>query len=476
MREDCKLEPLNLESWDRLIQKTLLLNRNSSIRIQNYDKIVEELKNKAKKKELSAENIKDKSYSLVLLNLWSTNKEFVKEVPFSRDLFQIVLEFNDNYVSSLMIYSLIDIYFFQYDLLGKQGDFLTKFIKKSIDERFQKNKDTTLVNKHKYRSFLFDSSFNVHEKIVINAIAHRNSLSKELMTYDLYQCDFGRFYEKMRLAYYINFIKTQDLFSCDRILDEILKEEIYKKDYEQGKSVGHKLIHILLERLENHIFEIKKYQFITNFIIQIAGDPRVEQSNIRYQNWWLVLGETDIAKMKKFLSGYDLELFLEIYGEFAKTESSYNEQNMFFERQKFLRGMLMQNLIHETKLFIGKSMLAYLKQNYKTEEMPRYYVIKDDPSRAVIFMRYKEQLFTEGSFNCFFRGYDYILEASPWYQNKKEYTYKELNKELAEKYMPDSVFEKVHNGDWQSSIIWYFNRKTKERLNNGMFYDGYTRW
>ena len=266
-----------------------------------------------------------------------------------------------------------------------------------------------------------------------------------------------------------------DISECKPILDEVIKDSIYLKDYENGQCVGHKMIHLLLLKFEKHVFNIKQYQFAINFILNIAGDPRINQSALSYQHWWLVLGNEDIAKMKKCLSGFDLELFLEIYGEFAEKENVYGQVRMFKDRQKFLQGMMLQNLIHETKLFIGKSMVEYLRKRYDIKTLPTYYPIKDNHAMAVIYMRYNDYLFTEGCFNCKFRGYSKIIQDSPFYAKRKEYTYRDLGEGYFEKHSSMERYDKVHNGDWQTSIINYISKLLSKSLQSKPFYDGFRR-
>ena len=472
---DDKLNSIDLDCWDRLINDTIHLKRRVCCQVPNLDKIINELKNIAKSGNFTENSIKNKHYANALLNLWSTDEEFSKYVPIRRNLLEKVIDLNDNFVSLLMLYSLIDIYFFQYDNLQSEASFLIKYIVKELDRRAKGDVDSEIEIKHKYKNLLFDKKFLVHEKITSLAINHDVSLSTQLSKYNLIQSDLGRFYEKCRNCYYIKRVEAANLSECEPILEEVKKDKIYFKDYEDGKCVGHKLIHLLLLKLEENIFDIKKYQYVINFILNIAGDPRINHAAVNYQNWWLVLGNEDIAKMKKCLSGFDLELFLEIYGEFAEKENTHDQIRMFKERQKFLQGMMLQDLIHETKLFIGKNMVEYLRRKYNIKTLPTYYIIKDSPSMAVIYMKYNDSLFTEGCFNCKFRGYSRIIKGSPFYSKVKEYSYRDLGEGYFEQHSFGERYDKVHSGDWQTPIINYFMRISTKKLYSKPFYDGFKR-
>ena len=475
MRCSLKSLSLDLDCWDRLIKDTIHLKRQVCCNVPNLDKIISELKKAAKTGNFTEDNIIDKHYANALLNLWAVDEDFSKNVPVKRDLLEKVISCNDNFISLLMLHTLIDIYFFQYDNLQSEASFLIKQIVKELDKRVKNNTGSGLEIKHKFKNLLFDNKFITHERIVSLAINHNVSLSTQLSKFDLIQSDLGRFYEKSRNFYYIKRLEVSELSECKSILDEVIKDNIYLKDYENGQCVGHKMIHLLLLKLEKHVFNIKKYQYAINFILHIAGDPRINQTTMSYQNWWLVLGAEDIARMKKCLSGFDLELFLEIYGEFAEKENTHDQRRMFKERQKFLQGMMLQDLIHETKLFIGRNMVEYLRKRYDIKTLPTYYTIKDSPSMAVIYMKYNDYLFTEGCFNCKFRGYSRIIQNSPFYSKRKEYTYRDLGEGYFEQHSPYERYDKVHGGDWQTPIINYFMRISTKRLYSKPFYDGLKR-
>ena len=451
------------------------MKRQVCCHIPNYDKIISNLKKAAKNGNFTEENILDKHYANALLNLWAIDEDFSKNVPLKKDLLEKVITSNDNFISLLMLHSLIDIYFFQYDNLQSEASFLIKQICKELDKRVKTNTSSELEIKHKFKNMLFDSKFMTHEKIVTLAINHNISLSSQLSKYGLIQSDLGCFYEKIRNYYYIKRLEMMDISECKPILDEVIKDNIYLKDYEKGQCVGHKLIHLLLLKLEKHVYNIKQYQFAINFILNIAGDPRINQSALNYQHWWLVLGNEDIAKMKKCLSGFDLELFLEIYEEFSQKYNIQRQIRMFNERKKFLQGMMLQNLIHETKLFIGKNMIEYLRTRYDIKKIPNYYTIKDNSSMAVIYMKYNDYLFTEGCFDCKFRGYSKIIQDSPFYSKRKEYTYRDLGEGYFEQHSLNDRYDKIHNGDWQTPIINYISKLISKRLQAKPFYDGFRR-
>lgn len=470
-----RLHSINLDCWDRLIKNVINLRHGVNCCGPNIDKILSDLKKMASNPwyEFTDDDIIDKHYSSALLNLWATDAEFSKNVPIQPILLEKVIYLNGNSVSTLMLYSFIDIYFFQYDNLKENAGFLITKIIGALNEKIKKASLSGLDFVYQNKEMLFDSKFKTHEIIVSNAIDNRVSLSNELAKYNLVQSDFGRFYEKCRNFYYIKRIEDATLDTCYSILEEVLKEKIHLKDYENGRNVGHKIIHLLLSKLEKHVFSIKKYQHIINFILQVAGDPRIRMSDQHYQNWWMVLGEQDIAIMKKCLSGFDLELFLEIYGEFADKNNNKVQCRMFNERKKFLQGMMLNDLIHETKLFIGKNMVEYLRKKYNLRKLPAYYTIKDSPSMAVIYMRYNNTLFTEGCFNCKFRAYEQIIPNSPFYSKKKEYSYRDLGEGYFGKHDSYERFEKVHGGNWQTAIINYFEQVSGKHFRSKIFFDGF---
>ena len=174
--------------------------------------------------------------------------------------------------------------------------------------------------------------------------------------------------------------------------------------------------------------------------------------------------------MKRYLSSFDLNMFLETYENYITKNGYKNEQRMFLERKCFLRGMLEENLIQETKLFVGTDMEYYLKETYRDSNMkPTYYSIIDNSRMCVIFMKFNDFIFTEGAFNCTFRMYSEAENIKVFYSRRKDYTYREIGKGLEE--TANVIATQVHNGNWQNRILNEFRRHCKSRLNHRLFYD-----
>lgn len=468
-----EIENIDLAQWDILIKKTNALRIKICCECVDIVKVSEHLFKLAKDKKLTPQKIQTKDEASVLINLWLTNADFCKLIPYNNEYLTQIITIHNDFISTFMLYNLIELYFHFYNTLETNAPILIKRLKKEINSKYSKNKDENLRVFVKQGSFLLDSSFRSHETIVGLALRDNCSLSKVMNSFGLNPNTIGKFYEKCRHLHYIKRIENNELSSIKPILDEIYIDEIYQKDFENNYNLGHKVIEILLNRLSNKIFDIKEYKFIIDFILKIAEDPRISKTSIKYQKWWNVLGEDNISKMMKYLSGFDLSLFLEIYEEFSKDNHLNDAQRMFKDRKNFLQGMLENDLIHETKLFIGKEMKSYLINNYANNKLPQHFYITDNSRMAVIYMRHKNMLFTEGAFNCTFRAYNHINEKNPFYSTKKDYTYRELGVGLLEKYSTNDKFEKTHQGDWQSSIISYFKRNIMPNLSIIAFYHGH---
>lgn len=464
------LKPLNLEKWENLLMESYQLKKKVLLsRDIEYKNLIFEYLKQLERGKFSLNALTLEKEASAVIQLWISNKEFKDKVPLtSKNLFHI-LNILKNTKSKLILIDLIELYFKEYDGLGNTGTILIKFIK-THQGLLRREKNIKQIKR------LLDSEYKSHKILVDETLRTNETLVHKLGEYGLYYVANGAFINRSRYQMYIRRTELEDLNNLSKLLQEVENNKIYLADYikdnkakEKNYLIGHKIIEILLVRLEEYLTNIKDYQNILDFILAISGDPRSSNTTEAYVKWWGILGEDNISKMKRLLSSFDLNMFLETYENYITRNGIENEQRMFIERKSFLRGMLEENLIQETKLFVGSDMEYYLKETYKNSNIrPTYFSITDASRMCVIFMKFNNYMFTEGAFNCTFRMYSDADSIKVFQSKKKNYTYREIGKGLEE--TANVVATQIHSGNWQNRILNEFRRHCKNRLNHRLFY------
>jgi hypothetical protein len=194
----------------------------------------------------------------------------------------------------------------------------------------------------------------------------------------------------------------------------------------------------------------------------IAGDPRVPKANRRYQQWWYLLGEHRIRKVRGWLSRVDLLLFLDILEEFGRSTGQDDLKRMFPARKAFLEGLHRQGLIFESRLFISNNAEKYVKRNYQRQDLPEYAKVQD-AYRSMIYLKVGDYHMIEGSHSFklwIFK--DLPADSSIFDYAVKYFTADELSYDLKRACLqagtnysqrPVSIIHNPHSFAWQASAI-----------------------
>ena len=134
----------------------------------------------------------------------------------------------------------------------------------------------------------------------------------------------------------------------------------------EGELIGHAVLRSLISRADaNSVSDVWR-----NTILLIAGDPRVPPGHLNYLNWWSRLEPALTHKVRGWLAGFDLKLFLSALDQYGKDRNDKELQRMYPARKRFLEGLLEQGGVNNTRLFISRDMEHYLttafdKKNYR---------------------------------------------------------------------------------------------------------------
>src|SRR5690606_33067965 len=113
--------------------------------------------------------------------------------------------------------------------------------------------------------------------------------------------------------------------------EELQKQSVAKAPFEGTRRIGHVALEILIDRSGQEASEAWQ-----EFIINLAGDPRIASSALNYREWWQPLGEERIQKVRGWLSKEDLRLFLRAVEQYGIEAQNDELQRMFPARKIFL--------------------------------------------------------------------------------------------------------------------------------------------
>ena len=224
--------------------------------------------------------------------------------------------------------------------------------------------------------------------------------------------------------------------------------------------MGHKIISILIDRTRGN--DVPKHW--QNVVLTIAGDPRVPTSSTQYQRWWSSLGEARIRKVRGWLAGLDLKLFLEALKQSAKDQHLSDMERMFESRKVFMEGLLNEGVVSDSRLFLSSSAERYLKRIYKKEELPDY-ALNSSNDTSVIYLNVGGVHMIEGSHSFKLK----LMDKLPTHRrlglldfSKKKFNDNSFRESLKHQYFSeygqeDHFFDATHDQylNWQNKSLQF---------------------
>ncbi|WP_349568465.1 EH signature domain-containing protein [Azotobacter salinestris] len=267
--------------------------------------------------------------------------------------------------------------------------------------------------------------------------------------------DTGRYGDICRAHYYLETLRGLPLGEWHEVLDELLKPSVSKAPYEGGKRIGHAALEIMIDRVADDPGDAWQ-----NFILTLAGDPRIASTASNYRQWWQPLGEARIAKVRGWLCKLDLRLFLQALEEYGKETRNNDLMRMFPARKKFLEGLEEQKLIRYSRLLLGNQALHTVKKLLDQSLQSSYALMDGSMSdKAVIYLNCGDFHLVEGSHN--FRIWAYLAEPGKSLMNYDKTTFSHYDlihglPAIYHKLYPALPYEAVtHNGNWQGKVIGF---------------------
>ena len=244
---------------------------------------------------------------------------------------------------------------------------------------------------------------------------------------DRYQA--GRFLTVAQQIYYVERLRDIPVNKPHPLLEEVQKQSVYMAPYDQNGLLGHEILKILISRAPvNDVDDSWR-----NVVMQIAGDPRIPKSHLRYQKWWLHLDDKLQQKVIGWLSALDLRLFLEALEDYSKQSGNDELFRMYPARKRFLEGLLHQKLVTRTRLYLPHGFRSYLNRRYKKEHLPELYSVNTN-DKSIIHVELGHAHLIEGSHSARLWVYRKLTEQAIIFNyQKKSVSYRDLTAGLAEK-------------------------------------------
>ena len=387
--------------------------------------------------------------------LWLEEEEFIKSNRVDHTTLQ---KFNriKPQIGFINLFNLIQIFFKHYDHCGDL-DSLSNFLLKQLSQLNDKTAVGVVSSLNVNRDRIFHGKG--HIRVVEKAETDGTKLSDTMKELGIDETYEGRFKELAVGFYYIKKLNALDpnLSAEQSILDEVSAVDVPEIPYE-GRLLGHSAIEALVNNAVGRRIELPEHWLQT--ILSIAGDPRIPRTDERYRKWWAQIPSQIINLVYERLSGFDLKLFLEVLENFAARSGDDALARMFPKRRLFLEGLLKQNLIRRSRLFISREAHYYLNRNYKQEMLPNYARL-NDRNTSIIYLKLNRSHIVEGSHNHRFWIYTEIPENSaPNNYERSDFKKRELydmNKwNVASS--NGNTWSTYHNGFWQGKVLEQFRK------------------
>ena len=389
-------------------------------------------------------------------------------------------------LSTLTLLQLISAWFRRYDLFnhlrGLQA--LGSLLQAQLEQRQNPGRTGTLSLYIEHRALLF--SVDAASRLAKHAHAAGN-FETIIEQYGLTTQADSRLVTLARARYYLARLEALPVGADSPLLNKVTQPEIRDAPLDgEGELIGHAVLRSLISRAgANSVSDAWR-----NTILSIAGDPRVPQSHPKYLKWWSRLEPELIHKVRGWLAGFDLKLFLDALEQYGKDRSDEDLKRMYPARKRFLEGLLKQGLVNNTRLFISRDMKRYLIQAFREEELPAYAIVNDPRySRSMIYLDVAGVHILEGSHNRAIYGVPRLPKASQILDfGTREFHERALGKGLLEQFETEfngnggdqlQVTHHPENFNWQHKVIQYLQRQGVafdiEKLFNSQDYRRYKR-
>ncbi|SHJ99738.1 EH_Signature domain-containing protein [Desulfatibacillum alkenivorans DSM 16219] len=334
--------------------------------------------------------LKTKRDAKIFAILWNEDRAILQAYPPSSKTLEIIHNLFPR-PSLQIVINLLDLFFREYDHLPDSQS-LSQTVRKMMENYSQ----SPFVGD---QGRIFDNKEILFGPDGPRALARESIRSKK----DFEQACFdkglpigmgGRFLELAKQQYYLETIANLKIGAKSAIFSEVNKTSVKESPSQRnGEFFGHDIVRAMIDRVS-----ASKTVMPDNWIqvvLSIAGDPRRSKGGGNYQRWWSPLEGEYRSRMLRWLSRYDLNLFLRVLQESSTTDAM---KRMFPARRLFLEGLEKSGLVCESVLFLSWSAESYVKRSIPKSKLPHYNSLSDYDT-SVIYLNLGKCHLIEGTHN-----------------------------------------------------------------------------
>lgn len=401
-----------IEGWIELTEKAKRMNAKVGSS-DAFEQVLKKMRDMARTGRLDGlpALLRRRMGARALASLWADDKSVRSRLLTVRQL-DLLMEAQQPRLTRLTLTQLVHLYFKEFDHLDDVEAGLLEQLQQHLHDQLQCMpepkqplfaKDLLSVLRHE-GSWLLDLNGPQH---LARHVRERGwELGETFADYGLEGFDVGRYADICRAHFYLETLRGLQPGKWDPVLDELLKPSVSKAPYEDGKRIGHVALEILIDRAGEEPSESW-----LNFILNLAGDPRIASSASNYQEWWRPLGEARIQKVRSWLVKFDLRLFLRAVEQYGIETGNYDLQKMFPARKQFLEGLDRLKLVRNARLMLGKTALQSVRKILDSDVLTSFVRMDGNMSdKAVIYLDCGDFHLVEGSHN--FRVWVYLTQPS----------------------------------------------------------------
>lgn len=413
----------------------------------------------------------------VLTQLWIDKEEVRKNSLNEATIDYIQAKHPKLGMSSLM--NLISLVYRYFDSLvdGNIFNRLTQWLKEQIELRLKdrKNSSDTILSVLNQANWLFDLTA---PKALVN-LAKQNhlDLTEQLKKLRLNELPQGRFLDICHAQYYLDTLREIPVGEQHDVLHELLKHDVATMPFEEGKRIGHIALEIIIDRSAGAPSEIWQ-----NFVLNLAGDPRIANTATNYRQWWKPIGESRVKAVTSWLAKEDLRLFLGAIEEYANYTGDEALNRMFPARKRFLEGLYEHGFVRNARLMLGNQAEHTVKRVLGKSLTTSYIKLRGMAQTSIIYLDCGDFHIIEGSHN--FKLWIYMGLPS---EKLNDYSLSELNHFALTNSFPQEFKKSYPKGElmpiqhsptsWQKNAIDFLTQNGIELDLEKLFYkDEYRRY
>ena len=413
----------------------------------------------------------------VLTQLW-IDKEDVRKASLNEETIDYIQAKHPKLgMSSLM--NLISLVYRYFDALvdGNIFNRLMQWLKEQIELRLKDRQNTsdTILSVLNQANWLFDLTA---PKALVN-LAKQNhlDLTEQLKKLRLNELPQGRFLDICHAQYYLDTLREIPVGEQHDVLHELLKHDVATMPFEEGKRIGHIALEIIIDRSAGAPSEIWQ-----NFVLNLAGDPRIANTATNYRQWWKPIGENRVKAVTSWLAKEDLRLFLGAIEEYANYTGDEALNRMFPARKRFLEGLYEHGFVRNARLMLGNQAEHTVKRVLGKSLTTSYINLRGMTQTSIIYLDCGDFHIIEGSHN--FKLWIYMGLPS---EKLNDYSLSELNHFALTNSFPQEYKKNYPKGElmpiqhsptsWQKNAIDFLTQNGIELDLEKLFYkDEYRRY